>query len=114
MVQICVACNQKNAHLAEGGPTPIDADRSSQYSNNSASLPSSAPPTHLEQVPMQISNKSSSKPSPMSLPSHLHPALATNSCNPNENISSAAVASNKSSMVHEQSNSALNVRYKVS
>lgn len=112
-MQICVACNQKNAHLAEGGSAPIDADRSSQYSNNSASLPS-APPTLHEQVPMQISNTSSSKPSAVVLPSHLHPAHAANSLNPNENVSSAPAAPKSSSMVHEQSNSSVNVRFKVS
>lgn len=115
MVQICVACYQKNTHLAEGGPPPaptsIDVERSSQYSNNSASM-TSAPPSHLEQVPMQISStNSSSKPS---LPPHLHPALANSSINPNDpSISAAAAASNKS-LIHDQSNSAMNVRYKVS
>lgn len=117
MVQICVACYQKNTHLAEGGPPPvqptIDIERSSQYSNNSASM-QSAPPSHHEQVPMQIS--SSSKPSTMShVPSHLHPSLATsNSLNPNDGISSNKTSSSSSAMVHDQSNSAMNVRYKVS
>lgn len=116
MVQICVACYQKNMHLAEGGPTPtqasiaIDVERSSQYSNNSASMQSAPPASHHEQVPMQIT--SSSKPAPMSLPaSHLHSAHTTNSVNPNEGISAA---SKSSSMVHDQNNSAMNVRYKVS
>lgn len=118
MVQICVACYQKNTHLAEGGPPPpaqsIDIERSSQYSNNSASMQSAPPTTHLEQVPMQITS-SSSKPSSMSLPAHLHPSHPnTNSLNSNEALS-AIVSSNKSSsMIHDQSNSAMNVRYKVS
>lgn len=38
MVQICVACNNKNAHLAEGGPTPSEEKPSSFAEVN---LPSS-------------------------------------------------------------------------
>lgn len=115
MVQICVACYQKNMHLAEGGPLPaqasIDVERSSQYSNNSASMQSVPPTSHHEQVPMQIT--SSSKPSPMTLPaSHLQSVHTSNSVNPNEGIS--APPKSTSSMVHDQSNSAMNVRYKVS
>jgi hypothetical protein len=121
MVQICVACYQKNTHLAEGGPpasttttTPIDVERSSQYSNNSASMASATaaalPPTHLEQVPMQISSSSSSKqPSSMSHPSHLHQPHVTNtSMNPNDGLSNKP---SSSPMIHDQS---MNVRYKVS
>lgn len=113
MVQICVACYQKNMHLAEGGPPAqpsIDVERSSQYSNNSASMQSAPNAGHHEQVPMQITS-SSSKPSSMTLPaSHLHSAHTTNAGNPNEGISAAPKST---SNVHDQ-NSALNVRYKVS
>jgi hypothetical protein len=111
MVQICVACYQKNTHLAEGGPTPpavSEIERSSQYSNNST-IPA-IPPPHHEQVPMHISASKMSNTT-ISHHSHLPQHSLSNTVNPNESVSS--VVSTKS-MIHDQSSSAMNVRYKVS
>lgn len=102
MVQICVSCYQKNMNLAEGGPIPIE-ERSSQLTNSS----SSSIPIHQEQVPVLQSSKMPN--SSMSI-SHMQQHSLQSPLNPNENLSSTA---SSKSMIHDQSASAMNVRFKV-
>ena len=85
-------------NLAEGGPVPTE-ERSSQLTNSS----SMSIPIHQEQVPVMQSSKMSN--TSMSL-SHLQQHSLQSSLNPNENLSSK-------SMIHDQSASSMNVRFKV-
>ncbi|XP_070493467.1 uncharacterized protein px isoform X1 [Chironomus tepperi] len=101
MVQICVSCYQKNMNLAEGGPNPTE-ERSSQLTNSS----SSSIPIHQEQVPVLQSSKMSN--SSMSI-SHLQQHSLQSPLNPNENLS---LTPSSKSMIHDQSASAMNVRFK--
>lgn len=102
MVQICVSCYQKNMNLAEGGPNTTE-DRSSQLTNSS----SSSIPIHQEQVPVLQSSK---MPNSSMTISHLQQHSLQSPLNPNENLSSTV---SSKSMIHDQSPSAMNVRFKV-
>lgn len=99
MVQICVACNQQNMHLAEGANPGTNTsagsdERMMQYSNSVASSQQS----QREQVPLHIpSSQANAQPS----------ASAHASINLSGNPSSIGPAK---SSIHE---GALNVRYKV-
>lgn len=104
MVQICVSCYQKNMNLAEGGPAPVE-ERSSQLTNSSTTSISH----HSEQVPAVLqSTKISNSSVPML---HMQTHTLPSNLNPNENLSSST---SSKSLIHEQSTSAMNVKFKVS
>jgi hypothetical protein len=90
-------------NLAEGGPVE---EKSSQHTNSSAA---SIPQHPQEQVPAALQSTKMSNPSVAI--SHLQQMHSLpSSINPNENLSSTA---SSKSIVHDQSTSAMNVRFKV-
>lgn len=98
-------------HLAEGGTTQPAADeRAAQFPNST--IAPGAQPLHHEQVPMQIPSSKITNAS-MSVPSHLQQSSHSLSTplNPNENV---LLQVSSKSQIHDQSSSAMNVRYKVS